>query len=67
MDTNYNKSICELVRKNELEYTTGTTTLSRYVQKSMYDTINQIEAYINSKHISGPADYLGREKPFFIS
>jgi hypothetical protein len=31
----------------------------------MRENINKIEAYINSKHISGDTDSMGREKPFF--
>ncbi len=58
-------SICEIVRKNEQEYTRGNTHISKYVDFSMYDTISQIGAYLSSKHISGETDSLGREKPFF--
>jgi len=31
----------------------------------MHDIINTIDAYLNSKHISGETDAQGREKPFF--
>lgn len=31
----------------------------------MSDTINRIDAYLNSKHITGDTDSLGRDKPFF--
>lgn len=31
----------------------------------MSDTINTADAYLNSKHISGGVDALGRQKPFF--
>lgn len=31
----------------------------------MYNTIQTIDAYLNSKHIYGSTDALGREKPFF--
>lgn len=31
----------------------------------MLETLNTIEAYLNSKHIKGETDSLGREKPFF--
>lgn len=44
---------------------TGNTTISKYVTFSMSENINKIDAYINSKHISGEVDSLGREKPFF--
>ncbi len=59
-------SIGELVRSNEQKYTSGTPTLiSKYVQFDMYENINKIEAYINSKHTSGLLDSQDREKPFF--
>lgn len=60
-----NKTIHELVREQEKNYTTGNTKLSKYVDFDMYETINTIEAYLNSKHTSGSTDSLGREKPFF--
>jgi hypothetical protein len=31
----------------------------------MHDTIERVDAYLNSKHISGDKDSLGRDKPFF--
>lgn len=58
-------SIGELVRKAENDYIRGTTQISKYVQFSMHDTLETTEAYLNSKHISGEEDSLGREKPFF--
>lgn len=60
-----NESICELIRKAEQNYTFGTVQLGKYVNWSMYETIERITAYINSRHMSGAADSLGREKPFF--
>ena len=59
------ESIGDLVRRMERDYTSGTTQTSKWVSYSMYDTINKIDAYLNSKHISGPEDKLGRKKPFF--
>lgn len=59
------ESICEIVRKAESNYTQGNTTIGKYVNWSMHDTIERIDAYLNSQHISGPVDSLGREKPFF--
>lgn len=44
---------------------TGNTVISKYVSHSMRETIETIDAYLNSKHISGDKDSLGREKPFF--
>ena len=60
-----NKTICEIIRQNEQNYITGITTISKYVQFDMWENINKIEAYLNSKHVSGESDSLGREKPFF--
>ena len=60
-----NKSVCELVRKSERDYTTGKTTIGKYVEFSQYENIEKIDAYLNSKHITGETDSMGREKPFF--
>lgn len=54
-----------LIREREEAYKNGTTTISTHVQKSMREDLDRIDAYINSKHISGELDSLGREKPFF--
>lgn len=59
------KSVQELVRNAEQFDKTGVTTTSEFVTQSMRDDINRTEAYLNSKHISGDKDYLGRDKPFF--
>ncbi len=59
------QNLCDIVRKAEKDYVYTTTTMGKYVQWSMHDTIERIDAYLNSKHISGPEDSLGREKPFF--
>lgn len=59
------ENVCALVRKSELDYTTGKTTLGKYVTFSQYENIEKIDAYLNSKHISGETDSMGREKPFF--
>jgi len=58
-------SIHEIVRKAEQDYTSQTVKLGKYVDWSMYETIETIVAYLNSKHISGSKDSLGRDKPFF--
>lgn len=57
--------ICQLVRTAETNYISGTTTISKYVEFSQYENIEKIDAYLNSKHISGEIDSMGREKPFF--
>ena len=59
------KSVQELVREAESNYLEGSVSISEYVTFDMHDTIEKIEAYLNSKHISGSEDSLGREKPFF--
>lgn len=61
----YDKTIADIVLDLEKNDEMGETTSSRYVVSSMRDDIDKTEAYINSKHISGDTDYMGREKPFF--
>lgn len=58
-------SIQEIVRDAEQNYLNGTIKQGKYVDFSMYETIETIDAYLNSKHTSGLTDALGREKPFF--
>lgn len=65
MESQEKNDVCQLVREAEDNYITGTTTNSKYVQTSQYETLNKIDAYLNSKHISGETDSMGREKPFF--
>lgn len=55
----------ELVLLMEKEDQFGETHISKYVTFNLRETIETIEAYLNSKHISGDTDSLGREKPFF--
>ena len=63
---NEDYSIGALVRTLETDFTSGTGTLmSKYVTSDLYEDINKIYAYLDSKHISGPKDSLGRDKPFF--
>lgn len=64
MDENED-SIGALIREQEDNFIRGNTQISKYVNFSMHDTLEQIEAYANSKHISGEFDSNGREKPFF--
>lgn len=59
------QDVAEFIRKAETDYVAGQTQLSKYVQVSMYETLNKIDAYANSKHVSGETDSQGREKPFF--
>ena len=58
------KSVQELVLELERNDLNEVTT-SKYVTSSMREDIEKTEAYLNSKHISGATDYMGREKPFF--
>lgn len=64
MDEN-EKSLGALIREQEDNFIRGNTQISKYVNFSMHDTLEKIEAYANSKHISGEWDSQGREKPFF--
>jgi hypothetical protein len=62
---NTGNKIHELVRKAETDYISGTTHISEFVDVSLYDDINKIEAYLHSKFESGDKDSLERDKPFF--
>jgi len=59
------ESVAALVERMESDFTDGTTRISKHVSHSMKDTLDTIDAYLNSTHISGKFDALGREKPFF--
>jgi len=60
------QSVATIVRRLEQDFVSGTGTLmSDYVRTDLYTDINTIYAYLNSKHITGEKDSLGREKPFF--
>lgn len=58
-------SVCDIVRKNESDFIDGITTISKYVDFSLSENLDKIDAYINSKHVSGETDSMGRDKPFF--
>lgn len=62
---NIHSEICTLVRKNKDNYINNQSKLSKYVTFSQYENIERIDAYLNSKHISGDRDDEDREKPFF--
>lgn len=58
--------IGQLVRELETAYiSNGGTLTSKYVTSDLYEDINKIYAYLESKHVSGDKDALGRDKPFF--
>ena len=59
------KTICEIVREMEENDKIGNVTLSKFVKVNMRENIDRTEAYINSKHMSGDKDSMGRDKPFF--
>src|SRR3990167_744250 len=59
------QTLHEIVREAESNLTTGSVSIGKYVQHSHNDVVERVNAYINSKHISGERDSLGREKPFF--
>jgi len=64
--SNSNKNLGEIVRRMETNFISGQgTVMSKYVTSDLYEDINKIYAYLNSKHISGETDSQGREKPFF--
>lgn len=54
-------NICALVREQESNYVEGTANISKYVDFNMYEVVNTIDAYMNSVHLSGSKDALGRE------
>lgn len=58
-------TVFDIIRKAEDDYVSGKTTISEFVDFSLKDNVEKIEAYLNSKHTSGSVDSLGREKPFF--
>lgn len=65
--SNYqDQSVGEIVRTLETDFISGTGTLmSKYVRNDLYEDINKIYAYLESKHITGEKDSMGRDKPFF--
>lgn len=65
MESLLNNPIGELIRSTENDFLFGTVLKSQYVEESPYEDISRIEAYLNSKHISGEQDSQGRDKPFF--
>ncbi len=60
-----NSDIGEIVREAEDTYINGHTQVSKYVSKSMAEDLATIDAYLNSKHTTGPKDSQERDKPFF--
>ncbi len=58
-------TIASIVRKAEENFKSGETQISEYVSFNLKSNLDQIDAYINSKFVSGSEDTLGRSKPFF--
>lgn len=59
------QTIPEIIKAAENNYQIGTTNLGEHVSFSMRETLEKIIAYLNSRHITGDKDALGRDKPFF--
>ena len=59
------QTLHQIVREAEQNLTTGSVSIGKYVNHSHNEVVERINAYINSKHISGERDSLGRKKPFF--
>ena len=59
------KTIHELVRQMERDDKMGEVVIGKYVNFNQRENLEKIDAYLNSRHISGETDEEGREKPFF--
>ena len=65
-NTTYGReNVLDIVQQAEQDYLTEKTDISEHVEFSLKETVDTIEAYVNSKHTSGLVDSMGREKPFF--
>ncbi len=58
-------TVGSLIRELEDNYVDQSIQSGKYVDFDMHETIEKIHAYLNSKHISGDTDDMGRDKPFF--
>jgi hypothetical protein len=59
------QTIYEVIRQFEQNDQQQDTVISKYVSFNLREYIEKIDAYLNSKHISGDKDASGRDKPFF--
>lgn len=60
------ENIFDLIKTTEKNLLTGRPIkIGKYASHDHTEKIAKIDAYINSQHISGSEDSLGREKPFF--
>jgi hypothetical protein len=57
------ETISSVIRDTEKRYTEDVT-LGKFVKYNLYETTQQIQAYLNSKHLSGELDSQGYEKPW---
>jgi len=57
--------VADLVRDMEDDDEKGNTKISKYVIYNQRELVETVDAYVNSKHLSGETDSMGREKPFF--
>jgi hypothetical protein len=58
-------NLAEIIREAEDNFLHGSVQMSEYVEHDMHNTLETIEAYLNSKHTTGEKDSLNRDKPFF--
>lgn len=58
-------SVTEIVRTAEDNYLNGSVQMGEYVEWNMHDTLETIDAYLNSQFTTGSTDSLGREKNFY--
>lgn len=61
------ESIHTIIREAEHNYINNPVDIGEYVEWDMHDTIETIDAFLNSQHISGKTDSLGRDSLFSIS
>lgn len=60
------ENIYQLVKKAEQNLIHGKPIkIGKYAEHDHVEKISTIDAYLNSQHISGKTDSIGREKPFF--
>ena len=61
--TNNETNIADIIRNTEKKYTENVK-LGKYVDYNLYETTQQIQAYLNATPISGKLDSQGHEKPW---
>lgn len=58
-------SVPEIVREAEDNFLNGSVQIGEYVEWNMHETLETIDAYLNSQFTTGNTDSLGREKNFY--